>query len=113
MKLNLRLKKTTSRIFRMLQDNNKKVINDQKEELAAKHLEIEELRSSLVNFELKSSSSISEELKMANLELEKGRLEIENKNLRFKVEKLEKTRKERSLQHVKMEEVSVRMQTDL
>ena len=49
----------------MLQDNNKKVINDQKEELAAKHLEIEELRSSLVNFELKSSSSISEELKMA------------------------------------------------
>ena len=40
----------------------KRVINDQKEELAAKHLE---LRSYLVNFELKSSSSISEELKMA------------------------------------------------
>ena len=75
-----------------------KEINDQKEELAAKHSEIEDLRSTLVNFELKSSSSISEELKMANLEFEKARLEIEKKNLSFKVEKLENTRKEISLQ---------------
>ena len=39
-----------------------KEINDQKEELAAKHSEIEDLRSTLANFELKSSISIFEEL---------------------------------------------------
>jgi DNA repair exonuclease SbcCD ATPase subunit len=90
----------------------KRELNDQKEELSAKNLELKELRSTLFNFEEKCSISLSEELKTANLEMEKDGLENENKDLRLQVEKLEKARKERSLQYLKMEEISSRMQKD-
>lgn len=91
----------------------KRELNDQKEELSAKNLELKELRSTLFNFEAKCSNSLSEELKTANLEVEKDRLENENKVLRLQVEKLEKAKEERSLQYSKMEEVSSRMNMDL
>ena len=102
--------------IRMLQEDSKhqrNEINDLKEELSAKHLEIAKQREGIQKMESKTSSSLSEEIKIANLEIKNAKLEKENEVLESKVEQFKEIGKKKTMYFAKMEEISDAMKNDL
>ena len=88
-------------------ENQKKEIIDLKEELAAKVQRMEELESTMAKKDFESeSSALSEELKFANFEDRCDKLDIENKNLKLKVQVLENGKQKRALYLSKMDNIS-------
>ena len=96
-----------------LKQNNE--ISDDKEEISTKSLEIEELGKLLKKEkELKVySNSISEELKIAGLKMEKTKLEQENLELKTKVEKLKESKKAHADEYLKLDEIFVNMKNEV
>ena len=92
-----------------------KEISDDKEEISTKSLEIEELGKLLKKEkELKVySNSISEELKIAGLKMEKTKLEQENLELKTKVEKLKESKKAYEDEYLKLDEIFVNMKNEV
>ena len=92
----------------------RKKLEDRKEELNSKLSELEEIKSTAQKKDLKNTSnSLSDELNLANLAMEKKKMELENKLLHYKIRKHESTKVEHSKYISKMEDISSTMKEEL